>query len=219
MQGVQSLSVTEQCKLCLRISSYLWMLYFQFHSCLSSSSSLCISIKCSSRRSGASWVLSIWTPCAVEMHSPRIVCGVNPSIRLSVILPLPIRRTHRSQMISSESEAKSVGPERERMRGTVCQVSISYLFTPNHPSMSDSPHIAPISLLSFLPLFLSPLLILLSRHHPIPHYQSWPNADLNPLTSRLHYPLQPFLHTHQRKRGSSPLSQTPKAPSSNPPEI
>lgn len=86
------------------------------------------------------------------------------------------------------------------MRRTVCRVS--------RPSLSNFlllPLISPPT--SFL---LSLPLILLSLHRPLPHYQSWPNADLNPLTSQLHYPLQPFLHTHPRKRGSRTPSQPPQ---------
>lgn len=125
-------------------------------------------------------------------------------------------------MITYESEAKSLGPESERMRTVLPPpVSISYLFTPNHPSLSNFLFIS--LFFSFSPLFLlrflSLLLILLSHHHPIPHYQSWPNADLNPLTSRLHYPLQPFLHIHQRKRGSSLFLKPPKLSPPNPPNI
>lgn len=78
-------------------------------------------------------------PLAAETQSK-----VSQSIRLSIILPLPIRRTHRSQMITYES----MGPEREKMRRTVCQVFISYLFTPNHRSLSYFLHVC---------LFLPPL--------------------------------------------------------------
>lgn len=132
---------------------------------------------------------------AVQMQSTTVDCGVSPSVRLSVILPLPIRGTHRSQMITYESESKPVGPEKERMRRTSLS-SLRLIFLP-------------FSLISFPPFFLSLLLILLSLHHPIPHYQSWPNADLYPLTSQLHYPLQPFLHIHPRRGASFPLFATP----------
>lgn len=75
-------------------------------------------------------------PLAVQMQSTTVDRGVSPSIRLRLILPLPIRGTHRSQMITYESESKPVGPEKERMRRT----SLSSLrFVSFHPK-------APISL-------------------------------------------------------------------------
>lgn len=125
---------------------------------------------------------------------------------------------HRDHKWSLMSLSQSLWALKRRgWEGRVCRVSVLYLFTPKHPSPSNFPPL--FSHLVFPPFCLSLLLILLSLHHPIPHYQSWPNADLNPLTSQLHYPLQPFLHIHPRRGASFPLfANPPKAQSSNPPQ-
>lgn len=54
-----------------------------------------------------------------------------PSLRLHIILPLPIRQTHRSQMITLESESKPAGPRQvEDEGGRFCRVPALYPLTP-----------------------------------------------------------------------------------------
>lgn len=54
-----------------------------------------------------------------------------PSLRLHIIPPLPIRQTHRSQMITLESESKPAGPRQvEDEGGCFCRVPALYPLTP-----------------------------------------------------------------------------------------
>lgn len=66
----------------------------------------------------------------VRLSPPAVDCRVAPALRLHIILPLPIRQTRRSQMITLDSESKPAGRRQvEGEGGRFCRVPSLYPLT------------------------------------------------------------------------------------------